>query len=79
LNLGAANATGLEWGVRPAFMARQVGARCVGGVLRVSRPRSAAFKKTGSWADRKKAPGFNLFYADIEADAKRRLATWLAR
>ena len=25
-NIGAANATGLEWGVRPGFMARQVGA-----------------------------------------------------
>jgi hypothetical protein len=79
LNLGAANATGLEWGVRPAFIPRQVAARCEGGVLRVTRPRSAAFKKTGSWIDRKKAPGFNLFYADVEADAKRRLATWLAR
>ncbi|HEY2358099.1 MAG TPA: DUF3089 domain-containing protein, partial [Phenylobacterium sp.] len=35
---GAANATGLEWGARPAFLARQVSARCEGGVLRVSSP-----------------------------------------
>lgn len=79
LHLGAANATGLEWGARPAFMARQVEARCEGGVLRVSKPRSSAFERTGSWADRRKAPGFNLFYADLESDAKHRLAAWRAR
>jgi len=78
-HLGAANATGLEWGARPAFMARQVAARCEGGVLRVTRPKSASLKETGTWADRRKAPGFNLFYADIEADAKQRLAAWRAR
>jgi hypothetical protein len=79
LHLGAANATGLEWGARPAFMARQVSARCEGGVLHVSRPKSSSLRPTGSWADRRKVPGFNLFYADIEADAKARLAAWLAR
>lgn len=79
LHLGAANATGLEWGARPAFLARQVSARCEGGVLRVTRPKSASLQPGGSWADRRKAPGFNLFYADIEADAKQRLAGWLMR
>jgi hypothetical protein len=77
-HLGAANATGLEWGARPAFMARQVSARCEGGVLRVTKPRSASLKKTGSWLDRRFAPGFNLFWADEEADAKARLAAWPA-
>lgn len=75
-NLGAANATGMEWGARPAFLQRQVGAQCVGGVLRVTRPKSDAFKPAGSWADRLKAPGSNLFYADIEADALARLAAF---
>jgi Protein of unknown function (DUF3089) len=79
LHLGAANATGLEWGARPAFMARQVAARCEGGVLHVTKPKSSSLKKTGTWADRRKEPGFNLFYADLEADAKQRLAAWLAR
>lgn len=78
LHLGAVNATGLEWGARPAFMARQVSARCEDGVLHVTRPRSASLKPSGNWADRRKAPGFNLFYADLEADAKQRLAAWLA-
>lgn len=74
LNQGAANATGLEWGARPAFMARQVSARCVDGVLQVSRPKSASLNPTGSWIKQRKAPGYNLFYADLESDARGRLA-----
>jgi len=76
LNLGAANATGLEWGARPGFMARQVGARCEGGILRVTRPRSASLRPTGDWAERLKAPGYNLFWADLAADFKSRVTAW---
>lgn len=78
LNLGAANATGLEWGARPGFMARQVGAQCVDGILRVSRPRSASLRPTGGWAERLRVRGYNLFYADLEADAQRRFAAFRA-
>ena len=74
LNLGAANATGLEWGARPGFMMRQVGAECLGGVLRVTRPRSVSLQPSGDWAERLKVPGYNLFWADLEADAQRRAA-----
>lgn len=74
LNLGAANATGLEWGARPAFLQRQVGARCENGVLRTTKPKSSALRDAGSWADRRKVDAFNLFYADLEADALRRAA-----
>jgi hypothetical protein len=73
-NLGAVNASDLEWGVRPAFLPRQVSARCRDGILEVSRPRSSVLKPARGWADRLKLPGFNLFYADIEADALARLA-----
>ena len=69
LNLGAANATGLEWGTRPGFMARQVGAQCVGGILRVGRPRSASLQPQGGWVERLRTPPYNLFWADLEADA----------
>lgn len=80
LNLGAANATGVEWGTRPAFLSRQVSARCdERGLLRVGKPRSPSLRPTGSWADRKKAPPYNLFYADIEADAQARVAKFLNR
>jgi hypothetical protein len=78
LNLGAANATGLEWGARPAFLSREVSARCVGGVLEVSPPNSGSLKPSGSWTDRKKAPDFNLFYADLEADAEARVKAFEA-
>jgi hypothetical protein len=76
---GAANATGLEWGARPAFLARQVSATCEGGVLRVSSPRSVSLKPSGSWTEQRMAPGFNLFYADLENDAAARLAALTRR
>jgi len=77
LNLGAANATGLEWGAKPGFMVRQVAAQCVGGVLRVSRPRSASLRPSGDWAERRRVPPFNLFWADLEADSHARIAALL--
>lgn len=77
-NLGAAAATGLEWGVRPAFMVRQVGAKCAGGVLRVTPPRSALLRPSGDWIERVREPGYNLFWADLEADSQARLAAWIA-
>jgi len=78
INLGAANATGLEWGARPGFMVRQVGAQCIGGLLRVTRPRSASLLPAGDWAERLRAPGYNLFWADLESDSEDRTAAWLA-
>jgi len=78
LNLGAVNATGLEWGARPAFMARQVKAQCDRGVLMISRPRSVSLQPSGAWAERKKVPGFNYFYADLEVDATARREAWAA-
>jgi len=78
LNLGAAAATGLEWGVRPGFMVRQVAAQCQDGVLRVSRPRSSLLRPAGDWIQRAREPGYNLFWADIEADTQARYAVWSA-
>lgn len=72
LNLGAANATGLDWGARPPFLQRQVSARCENGILRTSKPKSSSLRDSGSWADRRKVDAFNLFYADLEADALER-------
>ncbi len=79
LNLGAAAATGLEWGVRPGFMVRQVSAQCRGGVLSVSRPRSALLRPSGiNWIERIREPPYNLFWADLEADSEARWAAWQA-
>ncbi|MBU1347502.1 MAG: DUF3089 domain-containing protein [Alphaproteobacteria bacterium] len=75
---GAANATGLEWGVRPAFIDRAVATRCVDGILRHTELKTESFREVGGWADRRKARQYNLFYADIEADVERRLNVWTA-
>jgi hypothetical protein len=79
LNLGAANATGLEWGARPAFLKRQVWAQCENGLLHTGRSKSTSLRPSGSWTDRRKVPGYNLFFADIEADAQARVSTLLGR
>ena len=76
LHAGATNATGLEWGVRPALTTRAVSAQCRDGILRHSAPGGESFRNRGSWADRRKIPQYNLFYADLELDAERRLAAW---
>ena len=76
LHQGAANATGLEWDARPAFMARQVSARCEKGILHVSQPKSTSLLPSGTWIEQRRAPGFNLFYADLETDARARAAAF---
>jgi hypothetical protein len=79
LNVGAANASDVDWGTRPAFLSRQVSARCKDGILRVSRPTSPSLKDAGGFTARLKEPGYNLFYADIEADALGRVAALKAQ
>lgn len=76
---GATNATGLEWGVRPALMAREIATQCRGGLLRYTEVKTESFRETGSWSDRRKSRPYNLFYGDIEADVLARLAVWGAR
>jgi len=76
LNRGAANATDLEWGARPGFLARQVSAQCVDGILRVSRPLSNSLRRPWDWAARRRVAPYNPFWADLEADVERRAATW---
>jgi len=73
---GATNATNLEWGVRPALQRRIVAAECRDGVLWRSRLSSESFRPTGAWAEQRKIPPYNPFYADIEADALARLSAW---
>ena len=78
-NLGAANATKLEWGARPALLPHQASARCdADGLLRISAQRSPDLKRSGAWTDRLKVRPFNLFWADLEADAVARRDGWAA-
>lgn len=75
-HLGAANAAGLEWGVRPAFIDRSVSAQCREGFLRNTPLKSESFREQRAWTDRRKAKPYNLFYADTMADVQSRLALW---
>ncbi len=77
-NLGAAAATRLEWGARPALLAGQVSATCREGLLRVSRPRSPNLQHSNGWPEHLREPPFNLFWADLEADAVRRVAAFVS-
>ena len=78
-NRGAANATGLEWGARPAFLSHEVSAVCRDGLLRISPPMAPSLQRSGGWFRRGRIAGFNLFYADVEADAQARVAAWAGR
>lgn len=77
--LGAANATGMGWGVRPPFLKRQVRTRCVDGLLDVSGAKSSAFRSARGWADRLKVAPYNLFFGDLEVDAQTRVTVLLGR
>lgn len=78
-SLGAANATGMGWGVQPPFLKREIHTQCVEGFLEVSKPRSSVFRRARSWSDRLKVAPYNLFYGDLEADAQARVSTLLGR
>jgi hypothetical protein len=60
-------------------MAREVPTQCERGLLRYTDPNIESLKPTGSWSDRRKSRGYNLFYGDVEADVQARLAVWTAR
>ena len=74
---GATNATGLEWGARPALQGRLITATCRGGLLRHSHARGESFTRTGGWTERRKALPYNLFYGDLEADVRARAEAWV--
>lgn len=73
---GATNATGLEWGARPALIARMITAQCRDGFLWYDQPSLESFRLSGSWADQRKALPYSLFYSDIEADVATRVGVW---
>jgi hypothetical protein len=79
MSRGATNATGLEWGARPALMTREISADCEGGLLRTDYRDLESLQARGDWAERRKSQPYNLFYGDVEADAQARVAAWQAR
>jgi hypothetical protein len=78
-NLGAAAASGLEPGLRPALLPAATGARCVDGALIVEVNRPAPLSRpVFTLGARYLTPRYNLFWANLEADAQRRAAAWRA-
>lgn len=73
-NIGAADASGLDFGEEPGFQARQVGAACQDGILMVTRPRSASLRGRRGWADAQRVRPYNWFYADLAADVLARVS-----
>ncbi len=79
ISLGAANASAKPWGKRPTVMPGQVTAHCEGGLLRAARPLLPMLQPPPAWAARLKEPPYNLFWADLEGDAKARVSTLMGR
>ncbi len=78
-SLGAANASGMGYGVRPPYLKRVVSTRCVDGFLDVSKAKSSVFRPARRWADKLKVAPYNLFYGDLEADGQARVSALLGR
>lgn len=72
---GAASATGLRLGEPPPPVVRAVGAQCVDGILAVDRPKQNFLRRHVWFGAKWRTPHFNLFYADLAEDAKRRAAS----
>lgn len=76
---GGAKAVGAG-DVAPQIIAKAVSARCRNGVLEVERPSAPQLQAGGDWGGRYKTPEYNIFYADIVANAVARantLSAWL--
>lgn len=73
LHRGGAAAEGLAPGDHPSPLANQTGAQCQNGLLMIETPRSRALRRPDRLGEDRRVAPFNLFYADIEADAARRM------
>ena len=78
LHRGGVNATGIGANVTPVPLAAQTSSQCSNGVLLVDRPPSTSLRPAWRWGGRFKPAVANLFYADLELDARRRVATLAA-
>lgn len=75
LHKGGAAATNLEWGVDPAPIPGQTSTQCVDGILIIDKPVSSSLRQQRSLGSRFKPKNYNLFYADLAEDSKRRVAS----
>ncbi len=73
LHRGGVNASGLAMDETPPIRPHETSAQCLDGVLLTERPDSTALRDPWRWGGRFKQPLANVFYADTQADAARRL------
>ena len=72
LHLGGVPATGLERGIEPIATARALGGGCSEGVLIIDRPSAGHLRANRFFGAKWRIQDFNLFYADIRANARNR-------
>jgi len=78
-HIGAASATGIGFGKKPPSVNHALGARCVNGILVVDPPAQDYLRRRAWFGFKWRAQNFNLFYFDLAADARRRVAALSAR
>ena len=71
-HLGAASATGLGLGEKPPAISKAITARCLNGLLEVSKPDQSFLRRRHWFGDHWRPQDFNLFYHDLTEDALRR-------
>ncbi len=74
LHRGGAAAEDLDPGDSPSPLSAQTGAQCRDGVLMIEEPRSDVLRRPNRLAEHRRAPPYNLFYSDLQANAAARLA-----
>ena len=79
LHRGGAAAEGLDPGASPSPLSAQTGAQCRDGVLMIETPRSDVLRRPNRLAEHRRAPPYNLFYSDLQANAAARLAALATR
>lgn len=73
-HIGAASATGIRFGEKPPSVTHALGAKCVDGILVVDPPVQDYLRRRAWFGAKWRAQNFNLFYFDLAADARRRVA-----
>jgi len=77
LHLGGVAAEGLDPDMKPAAMAKQVGAQCEDGILYVDRPKRKSLRRPFKVGGKFRTLPSNLFYEDLRVNAERRVQALL--
>ena len=74
LHRGAVAATGLERGISPPIIEREIGAVCRDGVLIVDSSAKTYLRRRDWFGRQWKVQDFNLFYEDVRTNARERIS-----